>query len=210
MNPLNLDAREVRALLAGLCEIRRPVTLDSTLVEGCRADAELWAESDIATAWVDRGPSPMGNPGPYLQARRTVEGSTHRLYPRLWVGERYWIREPWATRRTTHPVRDGVDVSEMAVRHVCYEATPSVGLRISVAPDGSDGPPLGVLFLYGWTPLGRDAAAKAVRWRAASTMPRRFSRLDVDVVCVSPERVGGVWTWVTSIRRVDAADSEVA
>jgi len=38
---------------------------------------------DLAGAWIDPGPSPAGNPGPYLKARRLGPDRTvHRIYPR--------------------------------------------------------------------------------------------------------------------------------
>lgn len=67
------------------CELRVPVDRESTLPDGQR----VWLEGlDVAEGWLDPGPSPTGNEGPYLKTPRTWEGgpTTHRLYCRWWKG----------------------------------------------------------------------------------------------------------------------------
>jgi hypothetical protein len=55
-------------------------------------------------AFVDGGPSPIGNPGPYLQLPvdhfapgGIYDHSTHRVYPRVQVGDVFWCKEAWRT-----------------------------------------------------------------------------------------------------------------
>ena len=47
-----------------------------------------WADCDWGKAWVDPGPSPAGNPGPYLKVRWSLDGEVliARIYPKakLW------------------------------------------------------------------------------------------------------------------------------
>lgn len=64
-------------------EHREAVTRESSLIDGwSAAQVAFWADLDFARAWVDNGPSPAGNPGPYLKAPRPAEGTIHRIYPR--------------------------------------------------------------------------------------------------------------------------------
>ena len=44
---------------------------------------ELWDDLDWSKAWVDLGPSPMGNPGPYWHVPRKSSDTIHRLYPKV-------------------------------------------------------------------------------------------------------------------------------
>ena len=42
----------------------------------------LWRNLDWAAAWIDLGPSPMGNPGPYYKVPWPQNETVHRLYPK--------------------------------------------------------------------------------------------------------------------------------
>lgn len=71
-----------------------PVRINAanSLIDGSRSRYGIpWRELDLAGAWIDPGPSPAGNPGPYLKARRLDPldlsrehpvGTVHRIYPR--------------------------------------------------------------------------------------------------------------------------------
>lgn len=48
-----------------------------------KADLALWNDLDWSKAYMDMGPSPTGNPGPYWHVPRKVEDTVHRLYPKL-------------------------------------------------------------------------------------------------------------------------------
>lgn len=91
----------VRAILAGTkVQTRRPVTRSNSLVDGSPTTAQFWAGLDFSQAWLDAGPSPAGNPGPYLKVPQTdnehFPGDTvHRIYSRIWDGDRIWGREKW-------------------------------------------------------------------------------------------------------------------
>lgn len=50
---------------------------------------------DSPKVYVDRGPSPMGNGGPYLHVPRRDDGVVSRVYPIWAVGDRLWCRETW-------------------------------------------------------------------------------------------------------------------
>ncbi|WP_434888698.1 hypothetical protein [Bradyrhizobium sp. HKCCYLS2038] len=44
---------------------------------------EQWADLDWARAWIDMGPSPAGNGGPYWHVPLKTGETVHRLYTRL-------------------------------------------------------------------------------------------------------------------------------
>jgi hypothetical protein len=73
---------------------RRPISALNSLVYGAH-DRALFARLWLAGAWVDQGPSPAGNAGPYLRATDPKnDDATHRVYSRVQPGDRFWIREP--------------------------------------------------------------------------------------------------------------------
>lgn len=54
-----------------------------------------WPNLDFNDAFVDPGPSPSGNPGPYLKVADPKHGTRHRVYPRLWDGDLLWVAEAY-------------------------------------------------------------------------------------------------------------------
>jgi hypothetical protein len=60
------------------------------LFDGSRCTSEMWANLDWSKAYVDLGPSPVGNIGPYWHVPHKDGDTTHRLYPKLlktkWLG----------------------------------------------------------------------------------------------------------------------------
>lgn len=98
----------VRALLAGTkTQTRRLLGRGNTLFDGRSWDKNVTDDNvDFASAWIDNGPSPAGNPGPYLKARWNYGKIYHppsdetlvaRLYPRIPPGARLWVKETWST-----------------------------------------------------------------------------------------------------------------
>ena len=86
-----------------------PVLPVNSAVDGRRRGGIPLFDLDLEQAWIDNGPSPAGNPGPYLHAPRMdstdrtkphPEETVHRIYSRLWVGNRF-------ERRTITGVRVG-------------------------------------------------------------------------------------------------------
>lgn len=53
------------------------------LCDGYTVTEEQWAELDWSRAWLDMGPSPAGNLGPYWKVPLKNGETVHRLYPRL-------------------------------------------------------------------------------------------------------------------------------
>jgi len=92
--PIIFTGEMVRAILAGRkTETRRvaeSIGQSWSIVGGGRA----WADLDFRSpkVFADKGPSPAGNPGPYLHVPWR-DDTTQRVYPRIQVGDRLWVRE---------------------------------------------------------------------------------------------------------------------
>lgn len=98
--PILFSGEMVRAILDGRkTQTRRVITPGTALFDG-----SSWPKTRPPTdaawdcAFVDPGPSPAGNRGPYLQLPFPKhDHEVHRIYPRIWAGDRLWVRETWAT-----------------------------------------------------------------------------------------------------------------
>lgn len=91
----------VKAILADLKHrTSRIMTPYNSLFDGGPVTKEIkeaWNMFDWDAAWVDPGPSPAGNSGPYLKVKAPMWNTTHRIYPRVQVGDHIWGRETWRT-----------------------------------------------------------------------------------------------------------------
>lgn len=123
--PISFSPFMVRACLDGRkTQTRRLVKASNTLVDGHSYKA--WFDQlDLASAWVDAGPSPAGNRGPYLKATHTGLETNHRLYPKWNDGDRLWVRESHlvhAYDRSFALYADGskVKLSDMGYRAAHY------------------------------------------------------------------------------------------
>lgn len=176
-HPIIFSAPMVRALLEGRkTQTRRLVTRRNTLFDGRAAgwpnylheSAFLWSG-----AWVDPGPSPAGNPGPYLKLpvlgvacdpSDPQERTVHRLYPRIQPGDSLYVREAFVTGfdiddETGRPVGD---------RKVWYRAT-DAGLS--------------------WYDPDTESTLDNPPWRPSIHMPRWASRLTLTVTDVRVQRL---------------------
>jgi len=160
----------VRAYLAGQKGMtRRVITRRNSYVDGGPAYKKIWDELQFDNAWIDHGPSPAGNAGPYLKVPRPwiengkqVDESVHRVYPRHQVGDTIWGREGWAVGRGYDgvPPRDLPGPSKSGFRiNMAYRADPETE----------------------WE--GRGV------WRPSIFMPRWLARIVTPIVAVRPERV---------------------
>lgn len=102
--PILFSGPMVRALQDGTKTMtRRVVTQANSLVNGSTCSRGFWSSLVLDDARVDEGPSPAGNPGPYLKVPRSVDDTVHRVYPRWQPGDRLWVRERfcrWAPEDT--------------------------------------------------------------------------------------------------------------
>lgn len=104
-HPITFTAPMIRALLDGRkTQTRRPIKPSNSLFNGGRWTALHKAQTwDWNAAWVDPGPSPAGNSGPYLHLpwqdgpdADTFRDTSHRVYPVIQPGDRLWVKETWA------------------------------------------------------------------------------------------------------------------
>ena len=163
--PMIYSAPMVRALQAGIkTQTRRIITPGNSLFNGGKWSAlHKRQEWDWKGAWVDGGPSPMGNPGPYLKLRWLAgdddfEDTVHRIYPVIQPGDRIWVKEAWRTEAANdHLLPSSLD-----------PATAVVWFDVSSE----------------W----RSGEEKP-RYRSARFMPRFASRITLTVTEVRPQRV---------------------
>ncbi len=161
-HPTLMKAEMVRAILALIKrQTRRVVTYRNTLVDGARWPKDRFACLDLDNAWVDPGPSPAGNPGPYLKAeykggwKDHPAGTVHRLYPQWQVEDLLWVRERF---NVTRPFTGDID-HDLTTQTVHYYADDN--------------------------PRYRDND----KWKPSIHMPRWACRLTLEVKAVRVERV---------------------
>ncbi|ASY68853.1 hypothetical protein [Sinorhizobium fredii] len=161
-HPFLFSGPMVRALLDGRkTQTRRILTPHNTLFDG-RAWSKLTKAQqwDWPKAWVDGGPSPAGNPGPYLKlpwlsgAADPFEHTIHRIYPKVQPGDRIWVKETWAKVGDND---DDIHACPDLCRHAYYRAD-------SVLPE-------------------------ALKWRPSIFMQRWSSRITLPVTSVKIEHL---------------------
>ncbi len=150
-------------------QTRRLVSRRNTDVDG-HGSCPWWDELQLDRAWVDPGPSPAGNPGPYLQAPMPFgerDECVCRLYSRLWIGDVLWVRETWQ-EYDNHAPDD--------YPYICYRADGEWRQhdRRSVSSP---------LVGYAAPQLGPG------RWRPAIHMPKWAARLWLRITDVRVERL---------------------
>lgn len=83
-------------------QTRRIPTFQNSIC-GPRIRRDQWQYLQFNKAWVDDGPSPAGNPGPYLHVPYNDGDLTdvvYRVYPRVQPGDHIWIKETWGQDMT--------------------------------------------------------------------------------------------------------------
>lgn len=100
-HPILFSTEMVRAILEGRkTQTRRIPTPFNSTIDGPTCNLELWKTLDWSTAFVDPGPSPAGNPGPYWKVKSSL-GTTQRVYCRYQVGDILWGKETVAIENWT-------------------------------------------------------------------------------------------------------------
>jgi hypothetical protein len=160
----------VRAVLRTVnpkTQTRRVISARNSLVDGVGMSQKRWdcQGFDFSRAWVDLGPSPAGNPGPYLKVPSVRCGDQyhHRIYPRVPPGDALWVRENGWERpeRTPKMMREGADTWEPYY----FDAD---GLSAQES---------------------EDFKAWGFRRRPSIHMPRSASRITLEVTSVQVERL---------------------
>ena len=176
-NPLLMSGPLVNATLKDLkTQTRRVIAWSNSYVDGqiTKFWREHWHELDFSKAWPDYGPSPAGNPGPYLHVPFPPEGTVHRVSPRYQVGDLIWIKETWNVEQAG---------TQFAVR---YHAD---GERIWIHESNE-------IHLLNYL-SGEDDGRIDERKRSSRFMPKWAARLWLVVKKVRPE-------WLQSISEEDA------
>ncbi|WP_245442228.1 hypothetical protein [Rhizobium chutanense] len=181
---------------------RRIPTPANTLFDGRPwtklAKAQEW---DWDKAWVDDGPSPMGNPGPYLKLpwlagdADPYKDTVHRIYPKIQPGDRIWVKETHAFTECRVDYETGTEEnnyewqSEYGDPRDYLNANPRGGMCSTVryAADGEDANPSELYPCIGFE--GEVLRKAEIRWRPSIHMPRWASRLTLLVTAVKIERV---------------------
>jgi hypothetical protein len=199
--PILFSGAMVRALLAATkTQTRRTVTPRNSMFNG--GPWSKWAKAtekaghfDWPSSTVDAGPSPAGNPGPYLHLPyagpdRDWQGTRHRIYPRIQPGDPLWVRE------THHfdPPDDGT-----------WAYTAWAGCEESTWRDipARFQKPEHVIHAATWT-------HSDLVWRPSIHMPRWASRITLEVTRVRVERlqeISSTDALAEGIQSYDAAES---
>lgn len=188
-HPILFRDELVRAILDGRkTQTRRPVTRETVHPGTFARSADGWARLDLAGAWKDQGPSPVGNPGPYLLAPSS-EGTRHRVYPRWRVGDRLWVRECWRDdNRYPGPYSWRADEP----RPQDFRWKPSIHMpreacRLELELTAVDVEPVGAI---------SHADALAEGYDSSSAFLESWGRTYPDMACTA-------WVWVLTFRRCE-------
>jgi len=125
-------------------------------------------------AFVDPGPSPAGNPGPYLQlpvehymsSGILGDRSVHRIYPRIQPGDMMWAKE--THRRSDWSIPDGIEYKADNLLYYFTKECP-IGARHLIR---------GEFHVKGNAP-----------WRSPLFMPKCISRIHREIESVLIQRV---------------------
>ena len=172
-HPTLFKAPMVRRVIDGTkLQTRRVCTARNSLFNGGPFSKGVWGRLDFATAWVDPGPSPAGNAGPYLKVPMDDGDSTQRIYPRVLRGDHLWVRETFqVVYDCPHDVCSGWDGENEGVcehRRAVYRATDPDGLDDYVSIESGD---------------------EGAKWKPSIFMPRWACRLVCEVTEVRAQRV---------------------
>lgn len=160
-------------------QTRRLLTHGNTYVDGSHWPRGVFAQLEFDKAWVDGGPSPAGNAGPYLHVPRydptgggryPEGGTVHRVYPAYRPGDRWYVKETWGCPVADHP----------RVKKALGPRVPRPGDRIVYKQNPADA--------YQWDTSNPSVSA-SFGWRSPLMMPRWAARYFLEVTAVRIERL---------------------
>lgn len=182
-HPILFKPEMVQAILDGhKTQTRRIITERNSYYDGgtwpkLDGGFHAWEE-----AFVDLGPSPVGNPGPYLQLPyiwtedgvRGSDRSVHRIYPRWAVGDRLWVKETWAA----HELFDKIKPNDIPIGSVYQDGKMTIDAH---------GPKTKVAYRADEDVYHKDDGVG--KWRPSIFMPRRFSRIILEITDIRCQRI---------------------
>lgn len=164
----------VRALLDGRkSQTRRLLAPANSLLDGYGVGSVLkqdWLMLNWHKAWLDHGPSPAGNRGPYwhvrMPPRRSFPDETwHRVYPRIQAGDEIWAKENYKHYANSY---GGVCTPTANVIYAADDSSAQIPL---------EDPPV----RKNWE-----------TWQPSLLMPRWCARIVLEVISVRSERLNDI------------------
>lgn len=188
-HPMLFSGPMVRVILGSRkTQTRRVVTLQNSLIDGWPVGPrseffgmhgkDFWGALRFDEAWVDKGPSPAGNPRPYLKAPYPPKRTVNRIYPRTQPGDLIWVRETFKNVQSGR-IADG----QGRVRQgYVYRADNEIRWSDieTVINDYTNKPDTGPLQF------------RKLPWRPSIFMPRKANRITLKVTGVRVERLNEI------------------
>ena len=189
-HPILFQPNMVDALQAGRkTQTRRGPNTKNTLLDGQGWPRGAFEQLDWKAAWLDKGPSPAGNAGPYLQVPHLNGETVHRVYPRVQVGDLMWVREAWrvgawhynnsdiAVDYTTGPRKEWLHVEDPDQLHrlIKQSRTDAQKAKVRLA-DG--------YWEHTWSPGNSPC-----RWRPSIHLPKWASRTTLRITDLRLQRL---------------------
>lgn len=184
-HPILFQPNMIEALRQrGKVQTRRVPNTKNTLIDGRGWMRGEFDQFDWKAAWLDKGPSPAGNEGPYLKVPHLNGDTVHRVYPRVQVGDRFWVRERWrvgawhynnsdiAIDYTTGPRKEWLHVEDPDQLHRLIDQSREDAKNANVRL--ADG-----YWEHTWSPGNSPC-----RWRPSIHLPKWGSRTTLPVTDV--------------------------
>jgi hypothetical protein len=164
---------------------------------------DAWKQLQFQHAWVDQGPSPAGNSGPYLKVPYVhpddADGrpwqdndrlTVHRVYPRFFAANRIYVKEGWGVAGA-------------------WAVDPCLNYRADYSQQPID-PRFMVNVMTSGPKLSRAPMRWHERWRSSVMMPKWAARHFLDITQVRIEHVQDISAadaWAEGVRPASVPSS---